>query len=78
MGQFLRMSSNDLAARPAIIVGQKWRHKRDHGRTVEITGLGAEIGEPYRYAQVKRNTSRRRQSIRFDTLRRDYELYREA
>lgn len=57
-----------------ITAGQRWRHKRDRGRVVEITGLGADIGEPYRYAQVKRNTSRRTQPIRFDTLRRDYEL----
>jgi hypothetical protein len=57
-------------------VGQVWRHKRELWRRVEIFGLRSpEWGGG---AFVKRNTSRRRQAISEETLRRDYELVRGA
>lgn len=59
---------------PSIAVGQRWRHKRDRWRRVEITAVDEYHGQRYLYADVKRNTSRRRQPIRLDTLRRNYEL----
>lgn len=57
-----------------IVTGAIWRHKRDRGRTVLITGLFSDGSE--RYVDVRRNTSRRRQAIRERTLLRDYEFGR--
>jgi hypothetical protein len=62
-----------------VAVGQVWRHKRDRGRRVEVTGISApwsdtpETDDVFIY--VKRNTSRRTQPLRRSTLLRGYELF---
>lgn len=55
-----------------LAVGQKWRHKRESWRTVEITALETWGSPPMQRAFVTRSTSRRRQAIKESTLRRDY------
>lgn len=50
-----------------VVVGAVWRHKREHGRRIEITSVDDA------YVDVRRNTSRRRQPILITTLIRNYE-----
>lgn len=62
-----------------VEVGQVWRHKYDRGRKVTITDIfdrpvfsrGEQIGVDS-VVTVVRNTSRRRQAIKVDTLYRQY------
>lgn len=51
-------------------VGQVWRSKRNRRRTVTLTSRYEESGD----FGVRRNTSRRTQSISAATLRKDYRL----
>lgn len=64
-----------------VVAGQVWRDKRESWRTVEITDVfdrpiydrrGEQVGVD-RYVSVRRNTSRRKQAIKVDTL---YAKYR--
>lgn len=52
---------------------QTWRHKRERWRTVFIRDVYAD-GLNVPRVDVRRNTSRRRQSIKVATLLREYEL----
>lgn len=63
--------------RDNIVTGALWRSKRkgERHRTVLITGLHATTP---RTVSVERNTSRRTQGMREDTLLKDYEFVRHA
>lgn len=60
----------------AIREGQVWRHKSETWRQVTITGETTIRG--VEGVNVRRNTSRRTQAIRVETLLRSYRLVKEA
>jgi hypothetical protein len=65
------MGTFDAAALPAV--GDVWASRRSSYRKVEVTAVYDDG-----YVGVRRNTSRRRQEIKVETLLRDYRRVRSA